>query len=51
MRSSLDPEVGGAGVEVDEELLGGGADGDRAGPLEVVLLVGERLGLRDSLHA
>ena len=40
-----DPEVGGAGVEVDEELLGRGADGDRASPLEVVLLVGERLGL------
>ena len=40
-----DPEIGGAGVEVDEELLGGGADGDRAGPLGVALLVGEGLGL------
>ena len=44
-RGGRDPEVGGAGVEVDEELLGRGADGDRASPLEVVLLVGERLGL------
>ena len=40
-----DPEVGRAGVEVDEELLSGGADGDRAGPLLVVVLVGKGLGL------
>ena len=40
-----DPEVGGAGVEVDEELLSGSADGDRARPLLIVVLVGEGLGL------
>ena len=40
-----DPEVGRAGVEVDEELLSGGADGDRAGPLLIVVLVSEGLGL------
>ncbi len=40
-----DPEVGGAGVEVDGERLGGGADGDRAGPLGIVRLVGQRLSL------
>ena len=40
-----DPEVGRAGVEVNEEPLSGGTDGDRAGPLKVVLLVSEGLGL------
>lgn len=38
------PEVGGAGVEVDDELLCGGADGDRARPLRLLLVV-ERLAL------
>ena len=40
-----DPEVGRAGVEVDEEALAGGADRDRARPLLVVFLVRERLAL------
>jgi hypothetical protein len=41
-------------VKVDQELLGGGANGDRASPLLVRVLVGQRLGLAlDSalLHA
>ena len=39
------PEVGGAGVEVDEEALAGRADRDRARPLLVIFLVRERLAL------
>ncbi len=41
-RLGRDPEVGGAGVEVDGELLLVRADRDLARPEEVVLLVGER---------
>ena len=41
-RLGRDPEVGGAGVEVDDELLVVRADRDLARPEEVVLLVGER---------
>ena len=47
-RRALDagnPEVRGAGVEVDGELLGGGTDGDRADPVTIVRLVGQRLTL------
>ncbi len=44
-RRRRDPKVGRTGVEVDEEVLAGGANGDRARPLEVVLLVGEGFGL------
>ena len=40
-----DPEVGRTGVEVDEELLRRGADGDLARPLGVRVLVGEGLAL------
>lgn len=43
------PQVGRPGVEVDQEALGGRADGDRAGPLEVVLLIRQRLGAGGAL--
>lgn len=40
-RRGGDPEIGRAGVEVDGEALGRLADGDLAGPEEIILLVGE----------
>ena len=44
-RGAREEEVGGAGVEVNEEPLCGVTDRDRAGPFKVVLLVSEGLGL------
>ena len=37
-----DPEVRGAGVEVDDEGLAGSTDGDRARPLYAVILFDQR---------
>lgn len=39
---SWDPEIGRPGVEVDDKLLRGRANGHRAGPLHIVVLVRER---------
>ena len=44
-RRGWDPEVGRAGIEVDEEALAGRADRDRACPLLVIVLVREGLAL------
>ena len=44
-----DPQVRRASVEVDEERLGGRADGDRASPLLIVVLVGQGLGAGGAL--
>ena len=41
-RNRRDPEVRGASVEVDHELLVGGTNGDRTVPEQIVFLVSQR---------
>ena len=41
MRGPLDPEVGGTGIEVNDESLVVGTDRDRTSPFDVIVLVGE----------
>ena len=49
-RRARHPQVRRARVKVDQERLAGSADGDRARPLLVAVLVGERLGAGGALR-